>query len=97
MKANLSQRKLEKLWLMRLKKNVFKMIEGGGDLFEEIRCIIDFFFSVLLILASQRINYDNIFRGSSTTQTADLDPDRKERRGPPPTPVEWAILAWVIG
>uniref|UniRef100_F1KU57 Transient receptor potential-gamma protein n=1 Tax=Ascaris suum TaxID=6253 RepID=F1KU57_ASCSU len=55
------------------------------------------FFLFLLILASQRINYDNIFRGSSTTQTADLDPDRKERRGPPPTPVEWAILAWVIG
>ncbi|VDM47239.1 unnamed protein product [Toxocara canis] len=55
------------------------------------------FFLFLLILASQRINYDNIFGSSTTTQAGDLDPDRKERRGPPPTPVEWAILAWVIG
>uniref|UniRef100_A0A914VMF5 Transient receptor ion channel domain-containing protein n=1 Tax=Plectus sambesii TaxID=2011161 RepID=A0A914VMF5_9BILA len=64
------------------------------------------FFLFLLILASQRINYDHWF-GQSINYTFDsgggvetevhMDPDRKERRGPPPTPVEWAILAWVTG
>ncbi|VDK46077.1 unnamed protein product [Anisakis simplex] len=56
------------------------------------------FFLFLLILASQRINYDNVLNSASVSANfGELDPDRKERRGPPPTPVEWAILAWVIG
>ncbi len=69
------------------------------------------FFSVLLIMASQRINYDELFSGRQnytlthvdpndpnvTAAAKAEDPDRKERRGPPPTPVEWAIMAWVAG
>lgn len=55
-------------------------------------------FSVLLILASQRINYDSLFGSVTHSKNAsEEDPDRKERRGPPPTPVEWAIIAWVAG
>uniref|UniRef100_A0A915JMB6 Ion transport domain-containing protein n=1 Tax=Romanomermis culicivorax TaxID=13658 RepID=A0A915JMB6_ROMCU len=49
----------------------------------------------LLILASQRINYDSVF--SLKSNYTERDPDRKERRGLPPTPVEWAIMAWIIG
>uniref|UniRef100_A0A1I7X9C8 ANK_REP_REGION domain-containing protein n=1 Tax=Heterorhabditis bacteriophora TaxID=37862 RepID=A0A1I7X9C8_HETBA len=46
---------------------------------------------ILLILASQRIDsVDNMFRRRG-------EPDRKEGRGPPPTPVEIAIGIWVLG
>ncbi|KAK0418100.1 hypothetical protein QR680_013369 [Steinernema hermaphroditum] len=55
------------------------------------------FFLFLLILASQRIDYNHLFGGAEHEALGEIDPDRKERRGPPPTPVEWAILAWVIG
>lgn len=60
--------------------------------------------SVLLILASQRINYDSLFGGggggvigltANESLTSQDSVDRKERRGPPPTPVEWAIIVWV--
>ena len=50
----------------------------------------------MLILASQRINYNYLF-GKSEQLGGQIDPERKERRGPPFTPVEWAILAWVLG
>ncbi|VDD91060.1 unnamed protein product [Enterobius vermicularis] len=53
------------------------------------------FFLFLLILASQRINYNYLF-GKSEQLGGQIDPERKERRGPPFTPVEWAILAWVL-
>ncbi|TKR67906.1 hypothetical protein L596_023980 [Steinernema carpocapsae] len=58
------------------------------------------FFLFLLILASQRIDYNHLFGSSEHEEHLErevVDPDRKERRGPPPTPVEWAILAWIIG
>ncbi|VDL77072.1 unnamed protein product [Nippostrongylus brasiliensis] len=48
-------------------------------------------FLALLIMASQRIDrVDNMFREENA-------PDRKEGRGPPPTPVEMAIIIWVMG
>ncbi|KAK6745871.1 hypothetical protein RB195_012156 [Necator americanus] len=48
-------------------------------------------FLLLLILASQRIDrVDNMFREENA-------PARKEGRGPPPTPVEIAIMVWVLG
>ncbi|KRY22926.1 Transient receptor potential-gamma protein [Trichinella patagoniensis] len=56
---------------------------------------------VLLILASQRINYDLLSAWS--TQTGSVkdesgeDPDRKEKRGPAPSVIECAIVAWVVG
>ncbi|ETN73497.1 hypothetical protein NECAME_18293, partial [Necator americanus] len=47
-------------------------------------------FLLLLILASQRIDrVDNMFREENA-------PARKEGRGPPPTPVEIAIMVWVL-
>ncbi|CAJ0942689.1 unnamed protein product, partial [Mesorhabditis belari] len=54
------------------------------------------FFLFLLILASQRIqSIDNLF---GKEQLVDgMVSTRKERRGPAPTPVEMAILAWVSG
>lgn len=54
--------------------------------------------SVLLILASQRINYNLVF-GTESQMALDgeIDQDHKEVRGPPPTPVEWTILAWIFG
>ncbi|CAJ0580585.1 unnamed protein product, partial [Mesorhabditis spiculigera] len=55
------------------------------------------FFLFLLILASQRIqSIDNIF-GKRTFEGHEEVNTRKESRGPPPTPVEMAILAWVLG
>lgn len=55
----------------------------------------------MLILASQRINYDSLFSfriiSKNGTEEEHPDPDRKEKRGPPPTPVEWAIMAWIAG
>ncbi|KAE9419798.1 hypothetical protein Angca_004189, partial [Angiostrongylus cantonensis] len=48
-------------------------------------------FLVLLLMASQRNDkIDNMFREENA-------PDRKEGRGPPPTPVEVAIIIWVLG
>nr|CDJ96980.1 Transient receptor potential-gamma protein [Haemonchus contortus] len=48
-------------------------------------------FLALLILASQRIDrVDNMFREENA-------PSRKEGRGPHPTPVEIAIIIWVLG
>ncbi|KIH61457.1 hypothetical protein ANCDUO_08274 [Ancylostoma duodenale] len=42
-------------------------------------------------MASQRIDrVDNMFREENA-------PARKEGRGPPPTPVEIAIMIWVLG
>ncbi|VDK81838.1 unnamed protein product [Onchocerca ochengi] len=58
------------------------------------------FFLFLLILANQRINFDLIFGEKSPSlvhDEHDQDLNRKEVRGPPPTPVELAILAWVFG
>ncbi|VDN40430.1 unnamed protein product [Gongylonema pulchrum] len=49
----------------------------------------------MLILASQRINYGA--ESSAAATDGERDPDRKELRGPPPTPVEWTILVWVFG
>lgn len=52
---------------------------------------------MLLILASQRI--EAIMRLSGTYE--DSCPDKKalknERRGPPPTIIEWMIILWVFG
>uniref|UniRef100_A0A0N5CG21 ANK_REP_REGION domain-containing protein n=1 Tax=Strongyloides papillosus TaxID=174720 RepID=A0A0N5CG21_STREA len=60
------------------------------------------YFLFLLILASQRIDYTFFFdlftndiNGSESSKNEDID--RKETRGPPPTPVELAILIWVMG
>ncbi|GMS89249.1 hypothetical protein PENTCL1PPCAC_11424, partial [Pristionchus entomophagus] len=51
------------------------------------------FFLFLLILASQRLDsLENIF-GKDQAE----NPERKERRGPEPTIIEIAILAWVFG
>ncbi|KAK5978775.1 TRP (Transient receptor potential) channel family [Trichostrongylus colubriformis] len=48
-------------------------------------------FLALLIMASQRIDrVDNMFREENA-------PARKEGRGPAPTPVEVAIILWVLG
>ncbi|KAJ1366541.1 anthranilate synthase component I [Parelaphostrongylus tenuis] len=48
-------------------------------------------FLLLLLMSSQRIDeVDNMFREKNS-------PDRKEVRGPPPTPVEMAIIIWVLG
>ncbi|PIO75942.1 transient-receptor-potential calcium channel protein [Teladorsagia circumcincta] len=48
-------------------------------------------FTPLLIMASQRIDrVDNMFREENA-------PSRKEGRGPSPTPVEMAIIIWVLG
>ncbi|VDO45261.1 unnamed protein product [Onchocerca flexuosa] len=58
------------------------------------------FFLFLLILANQRINFDLIFGEKSASMVHDeynQDLNLKEVRGPPPTPVELAILAWVFG
>ncbi|GMT19061.1 hypothetical protein PFISCL1PPCAC_10358 [Pristionchus fissidentatus] len=49
------------------------------------------FFLFLLILASQRLDHvDNMFVSQDNGE-------RKEKRGPSPTPIELAILSWVIG
>ncbi|VDM98542.1 unnamed protein product [Thelazia callipaeda] len=55
------------------------------------------FFLFLLILASQRISYDPILGIESSTSEREVDPNQKEVRGPPPTPVELIILAWIFG
>lgn len=60
------------------------------------------YFLFLLILASQRIDYTFFFDlfsndNNSIESMKDEDIDRKETRGPPPTPVELAILIWVLG
>ncbi|CAG9537651.1 unnamed protein product [Cercopithifilaria johnstoni] len=59
------------------------------------------FFLSLLILANQRISYDVIFNTKSVSSIYNAydnkDIDLKEVRGPPPTLVELAILAWVFG
>ncbi|PAV58403.1 hypothetical protein WR25_23941 [Diploscapter pachys] len=51
------------------------------------------FFLFLIILASQRIDsIDNVFGSGSGHEL-----NRKDRRGPAPTPVEIAILIWLFG
>ncbi|VDM59910.1 unnamed protein product [Angiostrongylus costaricensis] len=82
--------------------NMLDQIRGSKELeivlnhttnaWQEVHLLMTFFDSlVLLLMASQRIDkIDNMFREENA-------PDRKEGRGPPPTPVEVAIIIWVLG